>query len=120
MMIYTKKRAIGNTRINTVFLIALNLILMSILGFMTLDSHANFNSRFGGFLLSILMPYFIVQQTKNMTGLERMMKFGFGMMAYLVSSSIIVGIPESFFTGLLPCLIIALAVLFYGNHLTKK
>lgn len=35
--------------VNGLFLIALNLVLMAIIGFLTIDSNANTNSLFGGF-----------------------------------------------------------------------
>jgi len=87
---------------------------------MTLDSEANINSRIGGILLSFLIPISIVYQTKHMTGIERMLKFGFGMIAYIIVAIVIVGFPHSFVTGLIPCLIIPLGVLFYGEKLIKE
>ncbi len=115
-----KTRALTNNLINYFFLLVLNLVIISITGYLTLDSNANLNSRLGAFLLSFFIPFFIVILTKNMQGYERMLKFGFGMIIYIIAAMIIVGIPESFSTGLLPCLIISLGVLFYGNRIAKK
>src|SRR5690606_16217596 len=39
----SKSRAIGSLIINGIFLILLNLLLMSVIGFLTLDSNANLN-----------------------------------------------------------------------------
>ena len=113
----SKKITLAEKIVNFTFLAILNLTIISILGFMTLDSEANLNSKIGGFLLSFFIPIFIVYQTKNMMGLERMMKFGFGIIVYLFASSIILGIPHSFITGLIPCLVISLGVLFYGKKI---
>lgn len=116
----TARKSIANQITNSIFLIVLNLVIISVIGYMTLDSEANFNSRMGGFLLSFFIPFFIVYHTKKMRGIERMLKFGFGIIAYFIASIIIVGIPVSFVTGLLPCLVIALGVLFYGGLLVSE
>lgn len=105
--------------INYFFLIIINMILMGIIGFMTLDSWANINSRFAGVLLSFFIPIFIVIKTKNLTRTERILKFGNGFFIYLISSIIIVGFPKAFVTGLLTCLSICLLTLYYGDLLVK-
>jgi len=106
--------------VNFVFLIILNIAIISIIGFMTLDINATLNSRVGGLLLSIFIPVFLVYQSKQISGLERMIKFGFGIFTYLIAASIIVGIPVAFTSWLMPCLVIALGVLFYGGKLTSR
>ncbi len=57
---------------------------MLIIGFLTLDSNANINSRIGALLLSFFIPFFIVLLTQQMNGLERMLKFGTGFLFYIV------------------------------------
>ncbi|MBI5914464.1 MAG: hypothetical protein HY842_03745 [Bacteroidetes bacterium] len=110
-----QKKSIGTTIVNGVFLIVLNLVLMSIIGYLTLDSDANPNSRIGAFLLSFFIPIFIVYKTRNMDAIERMLKFGFGFISYIILSLIMVGFPQAFVTGLIPCLVVALATLYYGK-----
>lgn len=102
--------------INGFFLLILNIILMCILGYLALDSESNLNSKIGAFLLSFFIPFFITYKTKKISGINRMLKFGSGFIFYLLMSSIIIGIPRSFITGLLPCLILSLATLYYGNY----
>lgn len=102
------------------FLIVINLILMSVIGWMTLDSEANLNSRFAGFLLSFFIPFFIVTITSKMTQTERLLKFGTGFLVYIILSIITVGFPTAFVTGLLPCLAISITTLFYGEILFNK
>ena len=95
---------------------------MSIVGFMTLDAHANSNSRLGGFLLSILIPYLIVTKTLKMSGLERMVKFGIGYIAYFVIAAFVMFYKDAYsilFTGLLSCLVLSLGILYYGNQFIK-
>lgn len=111
---------IGTIVVNGLFLIALNLVLMGIIGFLTLDSEANINSRFGGLLVSIFLPFFIVALTKRMSGMERMLKFGIGYFAYFISGLFIIGFPRGFVTGLFPCLLISVAVLYFGHGLIRK
>src|SRR5690554_4138855 len=98
---------IGTKIINGFFLIVLNMVLMGIIGFLTLDSNANTNSVFGGYLLSIFLPFFIVVMTKKMSRMERMLKFGFGYIVYFLFVLITHGFPTGFITGLFPCLLIS-------------
>jgi hypothetical protein len=114
-----QKKSIGAIIVNGFFLIVLNLTLMVIIGFLTLDSEANINSRIGAFLLSFLIPAFIALKTKSMTGLERMLKFGLGFIIYIILALIMIPLPDALLTGLAPCLIIALAILFYGKEVIK-
>lgn len=113
------KKTIGAIIVNGFFLIVLNIVLMLIIGFLTLDSEANTNSRIGAFLLSFFIPFFISLKTKNMHGLERLLKFGIGFIAYIIIALIMLPFPATLVTGLIPCLIIALAVLYYGKDVIK-
>ncbi len=115
-----KKNNFGTKIINGFFLILLNLILIGIIGFLTLDSGANMNSLFGGILLSFLIPFFIVLFTKKMTGIERMLKFGFGYIYYFALIWINHGFPTGFKTGLFPCILISLSILFFGSEFLKN
>ena len=115
-----KNNNIGTKIVNGLFLLALNMILMGIIGFLTLDSNANMNSIFGGVLLSFFLPFFIVFLTKDMNGLERMLKFGFGYFAYFIITLALHGFPIGFVTGLFPCLLISLSILYFGSKLTKR
>ena len=115
-----KKNNIGTKIINGFFLIVLNLILIGVVGFLTLDSNANVNSLFGGVLLSFFIPFFIVFFTKKMNGMERMLKFGFGYFYYIGLIWINHGFPTGFKTGLFPCILISLSVLFFGSELIKS
>jgi F0F1-type ATP synthase assembly protein I len=116
----TKNKSLANQITYGIFLIILNVIITSILGLMTLDSEANINSRVGGILLSFFIPFFIVYQTKDMNSIERVLKFGFGTIAYFIATIIILGLTHSLATGLIPCLVIWLNVLYYGEKLIKE
>lgn len=114
-----KSEFIGSFIINGFFLVLLNFLLMLIIGFLTLDSNANINSRIGALLLSFFIPFFIVLLTQQMNGLERMLKFGTGFLFYIVFLLAVqgfrVGFIEGFRTGLFLCLIISIGVLYYGK-----
>ena len=114
-----QKKSIGSVIVNGFFLVVLNLVLMSVIGYLTLDSEANFNSRIGASLLSFFIPVFIVLKTKNMSGLERLLKFGSGFIAYIILSLIMIGFPQGFLSWLLPCLVIALGTLYYGKEVIR-
>lgn len=103
--------------INYFFLVLINLTLMVIIGWTTLASEANVNSKFAGFLLSFFIPVFIVFMTNNMSRTERLLKFGSGFFLYIILSIIIVGFPGAFISGLLPCLSMCLLSLFYGDKI---
>jgi len=110
---------IGAKIVNGLFLIALNLVLMGIIGFLTLDSNANMNSRFGGILISIFLPIFIILLTKKMSGIERMLKFGLGYIAYFILVMITHGFPVGFVSGLFPCILLSLSVLCFGQKMIE-
>ena len=114
---------IGTFLVNGLFLFFLNLLLISITGFLTLDSNANINSRIGAFLLSLLIPFFIVLYTQKMNPLERLLKFGTGFLAYILILLIVQGFKDGLLigirTGLYLCLIISIGVLYYGKTLLK-
>jgi hypothetical protein len=52
-----------------------------------------------------------------MTGLERLLKFGAGLMVYMISFSILAGFPYAFTSGLIPSITIALGMFYYGGSL---
>ncbi len=109
-----------NRAINLCFLVILNLAIMLIIGFLTIDSEANTNSRIGAVLLSFFIPMFIVWKTPQMSELERMVKFGGGLMIYAIMAIFLIGFPAGFVKGLLVCILIGLGTLYYGEGLTKK
>lgn len=118
-----KNVSIASLIINGFFLILLNIVLMLIFGYSTLDSEANLNSRLCAFLLSFLIPFFIVYKTPKMNNIERLLKFGSGFIFYIFAvffmRGLLTGLQIGLFSGLFPCLIIALSVLYYGNYLIK-
>ena len=52
-----------------------------------------------------------------MPDLERLIKYGFGFMIDIVLIVIIAGFPDGITSALIPCLTIALGVLYYGRNL---
>ncbi|TJY36983.1 helix-turn-helix domain-containing protein [Pontimicrobium aquaticum] len=119
----SKQTSIASLIINGGFLVLLNIALMEIFGYSTLDTGANLNSKICAFLLSFLLPFFIVYKTQKMNNIERLLKFGSGFIFYILAAffmrGFLTGLQVGLFSGLFPCLIIALSVLYYGNHLIK-
>ncbi|WP_413998449.1 helix-turn-helix domain-containing protein [Flavobacterium sp. W1B] len=119
----TESKKIGTIIINVFFLALLNLLLMTIIGYLTLDSEANKNSRIAAVLLSFFIPFFIVYLTQKMSAIERMLKFGIGFITYIIMVLIVqgfrVGFQNGFHKGLFLCLAISIGVLFYGKTLIK-
>ena len=116
----SQRTAIGTTIVTVVSFIILNMVLILIFGFLTIDSWANINSRVGAFILSIFLPFFIVYKTREMPGLERLLKFGSGLMIYMMLFTIVAGFPHAFTSGLVPSLTIALGMLYYGGKLLER
>ena len=119
-----KKNSIPVRIANGFFLVVLNMILMLITGFATLSHDANLNSIVGGVLLSFFIPFFIVVYTKNMSGIERFLKFGSGYIIYFFLLLIIPGFKEGLkagvTTGFFACLFISLSVFYFGNVFFKN
>lgn len=116
----TQPKTLATTIVNTLFLIILNLVLVAIFNYLTIDSFATDHSRIAAFVLSFFIPFFIVYKTRKIPGLERFIKYGFGFMADIIMMLVIAGFPQGFLSGLIPCLVIALAVLYYGQVLLDK
>jgi transcriptional regulator with XRE-family HTH domain len=115
----SEKRSYWELAVNGLFLLVVNIIEMTIFGFLTLESDANLNSRLGALLLAVLLPLFIVLKTKEMGGIERMMKFGAGLIVYFILVLLKPGFHAGLGTFLFPVIIIFLAILFYGRILNK-
>ncbi len=105
---------------NFLFLALLNLLYVLILGFMTMDSNANWNSRLGALFLSFFISIFFAYQTPNVSGLKRMFMFGSGLYVYLILAMFQPGLRVFIPTLLWGCIIVAEVVLFYGNDLTSR
>jgi hypothetical protein len=116
----SQRNTIGTTIVSIATYVILNLVIMSVFGFLTIDSWANMNSRVGAFMLSFFLPFFIVYKTKDMPGLERLVKFGTGLIIYMISISVVAGFPHAFTSGLIPSLTIALGMFYYGGKLLTK
>jgi hypothetical protein len=54
-----------------------------------------------------------------MSSNERVLKFGFGYVVYLLAAVVVLGLPIGFTTGLIPCLLISLFFLYFGNDIIK-
>lgn len=113
-------KSAGNKLIHAFFLLALNLVLISIIGFLTLDTNANGNSVFAAFLLSFFIPFFIIVCTKNISGMERLIKYGIGYIIYFMLIISTQGFPYGFVTGIFPCFLISVSVLYYGKVIVNK
>jgi len=110
-------RKVGNFIAQGIFLLILNIALLSLVGYLTINHEANTPSRVAAHLLSFLIPFFIVLFTRKMTGIERMLKFGFGYLFYLTVVIIMHPILHLFIKGFYTTQIISLGVLFYGNEI---
>lgn len=100
-------------------LVLLNIFLMTVIGYATLDSNANTNSRITAFILSFSLPFLIANQTPKTTSWSRLLKYGSGYTFYLIP--IVVQHYNllwsvGFKTGLIPCLILGLSTLYFVKY----
>lgn len=102
---------------NVFFLIILNIILMMFVGILTLGAPDTLEIKTGAFLLSFFIPFFVVWKTQNMSGTERLLKFGTGYFVYFILALLKPGFVSGFVSCLYPCLFICLCVLFYGKEI---
>ncbi|MEO9502224.1 helix-turn-helix domain-containing protein [Nonlabens ulvanivorans] len=117
-------KSLSTIIIHYIFLFIINILLMGIVGYLTLDSEATFHSRIGAYLLSFFIPCFIVFFTQKLTSGERLLKYGMGYIFYVISVFYVMPFGNAWFngirSGLFPCILISLAVLFYVERLLPK
>ena len=119
-----QRKTIATFIIDAVYLILLNLAIVTTIGYMTLPNEANINSKVGALLLSFFIPFFIIHFTQKMKATERVLKFGFGFAAYLVLlisvQGFISGCKIGFSSWIFSCILLFIGVLFYGKFLFKS
>lgn len=112
-----EKKDLATKIANLFFLILLNLIFALIVGLLTLGARATLEIRTGAILLSFFIPFFVVWKTQNMSGIERLIKFGTGYFVYFILVLLTPGFIIGFVSVLYPCLFICICVLFYGKEI---
>jgi len=110
-------KKLANLLTQGIFLLLLNMALLTLAGYLTINQEANTPTRIAAHILSFLIPLFIVQFTTKMSGLERMLKFGFGFLFYLILITIKLPIPKLLVHGFYTTQLISLVVLYYGNEI---
>lgn len=117
-------KSLSNKIIHYIFLVVINIFLMLIVGYLTLDSGATFHSRIGAYLLSFFIPFFIVFFTPLLPSGERLLKYGIGYIFYFFAMFFAMPFGRAWFagihSGLFPCILVSLAILFYGQRLLPK
>jgi len=116
----SERKPIAENLIKIFFLIIINLAIVFILGYLIIDSEANLNSRVGGFILSFFLAFFIQNFTQNQSKVERFLKFGTGVLIYLIIGTLLHGFPIVFMSGLFLASMFYLVFLYYGGKLFKK
>jgi transcriptional regulator with XRE-family HTH domain len=112
-------KSLPNLIINVIYLVLLNFVLAGIIMYLTVDSEANFHSKIGALLLSVLIPFFVVYFTQKMKAIERVLKFGSIWFFYLFMLFFVQGFLNAMRTGfgswIFSCILLFVGVLFYGN-----
>ncbi|WP_394746809.1 helix-turn-helix domain-containing protein [Spongiimicrobium salis] len=119
-----KKQNIGKQLLHYFFMGLLNFALMCVFWITTMHWASNANSRAAGVLLGLVIPVVIIGWTKEMSGLERVLKFGSGLILYLVFLFVFQGFLDGFAVGirtlLIPCILMVLGILFYGDLFLRR
>jgi transcriptional regulator with XRE-family HTH domain len=116
-----KTYRILNQLFHLFFIVILNLVIVFVFGFLTIDSFANVNSNFGALILSFFIPYFIITKTSEMSGVERLLKYGTGILIYgFIFLSIMIKDNEGKPLILIFASGLYLITLFYGKSLLSK
>ncbi len=119
--LWEKRAANGSTIgwfdlvIKIVVLLLVNLAIMSVLGYLTLDSSANTNSRLGAGLIAILLPLVLIALSPTLQARQRVVYFGSGLVVYIILALFKIGFVATFTSSLLPVCCLMLVVLYYGH-----
>lgn len=88
---------IWNKIIQVIGVIIVNLVIVSMFGYLVMDSEANINSFVGALLLSLTTPFVIFNFTKNLAKAERLLKYSVGLWLYVLFTIVLHG-PFSVFS----------------------
>lgn len=104
-------RTLGRTISNVIYLALINTALVLIFGFLTLDSHANLNSRTGALIIALVVAVLINQNTRESGGIKRVLSYASGLILYCITTIGIHGFPMSWVTNLVPSVLIFIFLL---------
>ena len=99
--------------------IVINVLIVLTLGYLTIESHANGNSRFGALLISVLLPYTIYRSTECWNRRRRFFIYGLGVSVYLFVGILKVGIYDMWYSTFIPCCVSYLVFLFLSDRIFK-
>lgn len=89
-------------------LVFINLILIALIRYLTFDSGANDNSRFGAYLLSFFIPLFLSRLTPDLSVKSRVLNFGLGLLIYSIGIILVHSFSTAIHSGILFSSIICL------------
>lgn len=99
--------------------IVINVLIVFILGYLTIDSEANGNSRIGALLISALLPYTIYRSTESWNRKRRFFIYGVGVCVYLFVGVLKVGLYHMWNSTFIPCCVSYLVFLFLSDRIFK-
>ncbi len=94
-------------------LIFYNLFFVFIIGYLTLDINANFNSRLGGLVICLMMAYYFYSTIENnIPILKKLINYGSSSILYIIATSILC-FQRGIRTALIPILLVYLFLLLF-------
>lgn len=97
-----------------------NFLLMAFLGFLTIDSFANFNSQASSLIFAVLLGILVRQNTSHISDMMRMLIFGSGVIIYAFIVLVKVGVAGGMVTMLFPSIVLYLFVLNFDMKLFQR
>ncbi|WP_241234685.1 helix-turn-helix domain-containing protein [Nonlabens ponticola] len=110
---------IGKRIANIFFLTVFNMSYITLISYMNFDHGASVNSYIASILLSFLIPAFIVYNSRFMSGLERLLKFGSGCFIFMIIILINFRLSGITLKLAVPSIMITAATLYFGSVLFK-
>lgn len=109
--------------LNTGLVILINMVVILIFACLTFPTEATETSKIGAIILSPFLYFFILFLTQKLSREKRLMQYGLGILYYFILRIILNGFePEwalAFTSGMAYCLLSAILVTYYGDHLIK-
>ena len=93
-----------------------NILVAALYGYLTIEVFANANSRIGALALSIVLPLLVIAKTPSFSRLERLTKFGSGLILYAIIGIVVQDVQVLFSTMFLPAIFLTTGLLYFGRN----
>ena len=99
--------------------IVVNVLIVLVLGYLTIDSQANGNSRLAAIIISVLLPYTVFRSTEEWSRKRRFFIYGTGVCVYLFVGTMKAGLYHMWFSVFIPTCLSYLVFLYLADRVFK-